>query len=60
MRVCPRIFEASRTEIKSYLKSILRKKKKDKNRRKRKTKQGGNLQERAWVQGKAKEEATEM
>lgn len=30
MRVCPRIFEASRTEIKSYLKSILRGKKKTK------------------------------
>lgn len=27
---------------------------------KKKTKQGGNLQERAWVQGKGKEEATEM
>lgn len=60
MRVYPRIFGACKTEIKSCLKSIHGVGGETKIEEKRKTKQGGNLQERAWVQGKAKEEVTEM
>lgn len=59
MRVYPRIFGACKTETKSYLKSIHGGGER-KIEEKRKTKQGGNLQERAWVQGKVKEEVTEM